>query len=145
MGTLTVAVIGALVGVAGSFVLTYIRDIYLHSKRTREQRRLSIVEMQLEKVYSPLYRFIQTMKALTGNAVLGFQGSTQGAPTADKLLLDSIIANYLFLAEPELAALLPGIHGVGFYQPQNQKIIPQVTALITDGYQRLRAEYFALR
>jgi hypothetical protein len=141
---LSVAVLGALVGVAGSFVLTYVRDIYLHSKRAREQRRLAIVERQLEKVYSPLYRFIETFQALTGQRALGIQGSFFAAQSPDKILFDSIIANYLYLADPDLAGILPRLHGVGFYQPQNQQAITDVVTLITNGYERLRKEYFAV-
>lgn len=145
MDEVSVAIIGGLVGVAGSFVLTYIRDIYLHSKRTKEQHRRAMVERRLEKLYTPLYQFIKAAEFLTKKPILTFTFS-QGAhaeESREKVLLDSIIENYLYLADDNLMALLPRIHGVGFYQAENKGVDEQVVKLVISGYEKLRREYFA--
>ena len=143
--TLTIAVVGALVGVAGSFVLTYVRDIYLHSKRTKEQHRRAIVERRLEKLYTPLYQFIKAAEFLRKKPTLTFTFplGTNAEESREKVLLDSIIENYLYLADDELMALLPRIHGVGYYQKENEGIDEQVVKLIVSGYEKLRREYFS--
>ena len=145
MDALSVALIGGLIGVAGSFVLTYIRDIYLHSKRTKEQHRQAIVERRLEKLYTPLYQFIKAAEFLTKKPVLTFTYSAGVSAEAsrEKVLLDSTIENYLYLADDDLMALLPRIHGVGFYQAENKGVDEQVAKLVVSGYEKLRREYFA--
>jgi hypothetical protein len=150
MSELTTAITSAVIGFAGAALLMYVRDIYLYSRRIAEQRHRAIVERQLEKLYSPLYRFIKTAEFLTGKAVLAFQGSPiqSGGASAitqspDKKYLDYIIAHYLYLAEEELANLLPRIHGVGFFNPANQSLVQDASDLIVKHYQKLRGEFYS--
>lgn len=145
MDDLSIAVIGGLVGVAGSFVLTYIRDIYLHKKRTREQHRQVIVESRLEKLYTPLYQLIKAAEFLTGKQALTFSYSSGVKPeeSREKVLLDSTIENYLYLADDDLMMILPQIHGAGFYQEKGKDNAEQVVKLVVRGYEKLRKEYFA--
>lgn len=132
-------------GVAGSFVLVYVRDMYLYTRRTKEQHQRALVQRRLEKLYSPLYRFVKTSEFLLKRPTISFDipAGTQGDESRERILLDSIIEKYLYLAEDDLMELLPRIHGVGYYQEENKGIEEQVVKLILDGYEKLRKEYFA--
>lgn len=145
MDNLATVLISALVGFASSSFLMYIRDIYLHAKRIKEQYRRAIVEKQLENLYSPLYLFVKKAEFLLKKKTFTFEiPSKSGTEGRQKEFLDSIVEKYLYLAEDDLMALLPKSHGVGYYKEENKKTNEQVVDLIVSGYERLRKEYFAL-
>jgi hypothetical protein len=143
---ISATLIGAFVGVAGAFILTYVRDIYLYSRRTKAQERRAIVQRRLEKLYSPLYRFVKSSEFILKKQTITFSipAGKDDSTSREKNFLDSTIERYLYLADDDLMALLPRIHGVGYYQKENAQINEQVVKLITSGYEKLRREYFAL-
>lgn len=146
MDDVSATLIGAFVGVASSFILTYVRDIYLHSKRTKEQEKRAIVQRRLEKLYSPLYRFVKSSEFILKKQTITFEipSGKDDSESREKNFLDSTIEQYLYLADDDLMPLLPRIHGVGYYQKENAAINDQVVKLIISGYEKLRSEYFAL-
>ena len=103
------------------------------------------MERRLEKLYTPLYQFIKAAEFLTKKPTLTFSYSAgvKAEESREKVLLDSTIENYLYLADDDLMALLPRIHGVGFYQEENRGVDEQVAKLVVSGYEKLRKEYFA--
>jgi len=136
MDNLATVLVSASVGFAGSALLMYIRDIYLHARRIKEQHRHIIIERQLENLYSPLYLFVKSTEFL-------FKERTIKLSEKEKVIFDSIIERYLYLAEDSLMVLLPRIHGIGYDQKENKEINDQVVELILRGYEKLRREYFA--
>jgi len=147
MTDLTSTLTGAFLGFAGSALLMYVRDIYLHSKRTREQHRRAIIERQLEKLYSPLYRFIKSSELLVKHPTIAVtvssEESKRGEEGRQKEFLDSIIENYLYLAEDDLMVLLPRLHGVAFWQKENEETMTQLVKHVVSQYEKLRKEYFS--
>jgi hypothetical protein len=134
-------------GFLGAGLLLYVRDIYLYSKRAKEQRTRARVRRQLEKLYTPLYVYIKKAEFLTGLPTLAIEENPLGmgpSESRQKEFLDSIVENYTYLADDELTHdLLPRIHGAGFYKKENQETVRRVAELTLSGYQKLRKEYFA--
>jgi hypothetical protein len=142
----SVALVGALVGVAGAFLLTYVRDIYLHSKHFKQRQRRDIVQRQLEKLYSPLYQYVKRSEYLLNESIISFSHDSKndGLDAREKVVFDSVIENYMYLAEDDLMALLPRIHGPAYYKVTDEKIAQKVAALVVSGYEKLRKEYYDL-
>jgi hypothetical protein len=149
-----VSLLAALIGFVAAFLLFYLRDIRLYSKRTKEQRRRGIVQRQLEKLYSPLFFLIKYHEFIVPGREPGLtyiadpisfspEGIPESRVSKGKRDLDSIILNYGYLAEDELMGLLPRLVGAGFYDKRNAETVPRMVELILSGYERLRKEYYA--
>jgi hypothetical protein len=139
-------------GFVGAALLLYVRDVYLYSKRTKQQQRRAIVQRQLEKLYSPLFMLVKYAEFTIGKPIMTYIAdpisfSEKGVPEAKvpkgKQDLDSIILNFGYLAEDDLMSLLPRLVGPGFYDQRNAEIAPRMVELVLGGYEKLRKEYFA--
>ena len=126
-------------GVLGAGLLFYIRDVWLFSRRSKEERRRAVVQRKLEKLYSPLFMRIKYQDFVISDPRT--KPNLTYIDKEDKRILDLTILNYGYLAEDELMKLLPQVLGVGFSDSRNMAIFRQVANLILDEYSRLRKEY----
>lgn len=128
-------------GVLGAGLLFYIRDVWLFSRRSKEERRRAVVQRKLEKLYSPLF-----MRIKYQDFVISDPSAKPGLTyidEEDKKALDSTILNYGYLAENELMKLLPQVLGVGFFDERNKATVQQLVSIVLGEYASLRKEYFA--
>ena len=146
--------LSVLSGILGAALLFSLREFILIPSRTKEQRKRQQVQRQLEKLYTPLFMLVKHVEFILpgGEPTLTYIAdpisfSAQGIPESKvskgKRDLDSIILNYGYLAEDELAKLLPRILGAGFYDQRNKEAVSRMVELIVSGYERLRKEYFS--
>lgn len=131
-------VVSALIGVAGAFILMYVRDIYLYDKKFRREIRRDLVEKRLEKLYSPLYVNIKYSEVLLNKSIISY------GKEREKTYLDQLVEQNFYLASEELQPFLAQLHGVGFYRIE-EKDINKMVELITNEYNELRDEYCRIR
>ena len=136
-------VVSALIGVAGAFILMYVRDIYLYDKKFRREIRRDLVEKRLEKLYSPLYRNIKSSEVLLNKSMISYgKGSKEEGDGREKTYLDQLVEQNFYLASEELQPFLAQLHGVGFYRIEDKDINNKMVELIINEYNELRDEYF---
>jgi len=128
-------------GFLGAAFLFYVRDVWLFSRRTREQRKRAIVQRKLEKLYSPLFMRIKLQEFIIRDE--STKPNITYAGEEDKKALDSTILDYGYLADDKLMKLLPRLLGAAFHDPRNKEVVPQIVNLIVSGYTKLRKEYLA--
>jgi hypothetical protein len=135
-------IIPALIGAAVTFILMYVREIYIYKRKFKREMQIALIEKRLEKLYSPLYRIIKTSEVRLGKPQIGYgKRSDEKGEARQKLYLDQLIEDYFYLASDELQPYLAEIHGSGFYHP---KMDPEkMVNLIIEEYSELRSEYFA--
>jgi len=147
--------LSVLSGILGGALLFALRELVLIPARTTEQRRRALVQRQLEKLYTPLYTLVKYGKLILKDQgphlpyisdPISFSpgGIPQQGQDKGKQDLDSIILNYGYLADDELAELLPGLVGPAYFQPHinTPEVVKRMVELIESGYVRLRKEYF---
>jgi hypothetical protein len=142
--------LSVLSGILGAALLFSLREFILIPSRTKEQRKRQQVQRQLEKLYTPLFMLTKyhdfIIKDKEGPNLTYISDPISSKPQGvdrGKRELDSIVLNYGYLAEDELAKLLPRILGAGFYDQRNKESASRMVELIVSGYERLRKEYFA--
>jgi len=126
-------------GFLGAALLFLVRDVWLFSRQTREQRKRAVVQRKLEKLYSPLFMRIKFQEFIIRDE--STKPNITYAGEQDKKDLDSTILNYGYLADDELMKLLPRLLGAAFHDPRNKEVVRQIVNLILSGYSKLRKEY----
>lgn len=138
MGDTTSSIVAAFIGLAGAFILVYIRDIYLDKMKFHRQIQRSIIEKQLENLYSPLSENIKSNELQFGQKDLKWSND------AEKQELDQIINKNFHLASNDLQPLLARIYRSGAYNvsvEDKNKLIDT----ITKEFEQLRKEYFKIK
>ena len=128
-------------GFLGAAFLFFVRDVWLFSRRTKEQRKRAVVQRKLEKLYSPLFMRIKYQEFIIRDE--SAKPSLTYIGEEDNKDLDSTILNYGYLADDELMKLLPQLLGVAFYDSRNKEVVRHMVNLILSGYSKLRKEYLA--
>lgn len=128
-------------GFLGAGLLLYVRDVWLFSRRSKEERKRALVQRRLEKLYSPLFMRIKYQDFVISDP--SAKPSLTYIDEEDKKNLDSTILNYGYLAEDELMKLLPQVLGVGFFDERNKATVQQLVRIILSEYASLRGEYLA--
>lgn len=152
---LSAFLLSVLSGILGAALLFSLREFILVPSRKQEQRKRQQVQRQLEKLYNPLFMLVKNTRLLdpAGEPNLAYvsdevdltSGALRTVSSQGKRDLDHIVLNYGYLADEELAEILPGLIGAAYYQSNinTPEVRKRMIQLIESGYKRLRKEYFA--
>lgn len=112
--------------------------VWINEKIQRDRDRKNFIKLKLEKLYSPLYFFVERGVCQYGEKDLFVCENDRGE--SEKKFLDKIILENYYLASDDLKKYLIKIHGAGFYKGDKKQ-----PDFIQKFIEILEKEYFALK
>jgi len=135
-------ILTASLALAGGFVIMAVRDILLHNKQLRDERKRYLVENRLEKLYSPLYMRIKSSEIIFGKRKLIYgKSSDELGEGKDREEIKKVIHDAFYLASEELQPLLAELY---FKPAVGAEKADKIDELIVEEYEELRKYYFKI-
>ena len=93
--------------------------------------KLSIAREKLEKLYSPLYFFLENSKLISGKDEDGFLHTKEEGE-----FIDNIILKYHHLADEDMRKNILLLYSSSRYKPGNKETFKDIFSKIRDGYNK---------
>jgi len=97
----------------------------------RRTNRLSIAKEKLEKLYSPLYFFLENSKNISKTNEDQFLNTKE-----QDAFIDEIITKYYYLADDDLRQNILLLHSISRYRPGNKDTFKDIFSKIRVGYEK---------
>jgi iron-sulfur cluster repair protein YtfE (RIC family) len=117
-------------GLLGAIIGAIIVAAYEEYKFKR-MNELSTAREKLEKLYSPLYFFLENSKLISGKDEDRFLHTKE-----EGKLIDEIILKYFYLADEDLRKNIFLLHSVSRYKSGNKDIFKEIFSNIREGHNK---------